>query len=182
VAEATLTVPAARLKGKKGARKRDHVVPLSDRALEIIDAAPKRSHFLFAHANGEPLSNMAMLELLKGMGFGEDLTVHGFRSTFKDGCSEQTAHPNEMSEMALAHTVSDKVEAAYRRGDMREKRRRLMAVTNAAGATSAAVTTAITFVSNALPPNDAVFVDAGQADVFASVSSKTANGFNIVIT
>jgi hypothetical protein len=61
------------------------------------------------------------------MGFGEDLTVHGFRSTFKDWCSEQTAHPNEMSEMALAHTVSDKVEAAYRRGDMREKRRRLIA-------------------------------------------------------
>jgi integrase len=70
---------------------------------------------------------MAMLELLQGMGFGEDLTVHGFRSTFKDWCSEQTGYPNEMSEMALAHTVSDKVEAAYRRGDMREKRRRLMA-------------------------------------------------------
>lgn len=68
-----------------------------------------------------------MLELLQGMGFGEDLTVHGFRSTFKDWCSEQTSYPNEMSEMALAHTVSDKVEAAYRRGDMREKRRRLMA-------------------------------------------------------
>jgi integrase len=68
-----------------------------------------------------------MLELLQGMGFGEDLTVHGFRSTFKDWCSEQTGYPNEMSEMALAHAVSDKVEAAYRRGDMREKRRRLMA-------------------------------------------------------
>ena len=54
---------------------------------------------------------MAMLELLQGMGFGEDLTVHGFRSTFKDWCSEQTAYPNEMSEMALAHAVSDKVEA-----------------------------------------------------------------------
>jgi integrase len=82
---------------------------------------------LFANDEGEPLSNMAMLELLQGMGFGEDLTVHGFRSTFKDWCSEQTAYPNEMSEMALAHTVPDKVEAAYRRGDMREKRRRLMA-------------------------------------------------------
>ena len=68
VAEATWTVPAARLKGKKGARKRAHVVPLSDRAVEIIDAAPKRSHFLFAHANGEPLSNMAMLELLRAWG------------------------------------------------------------------------------------------------------------------
>jgi integrase len=121
------TVPAARVKGKKGKRKRDHVVPLSDRALEILDKMPKRSKYLFAHEDGEPLSNMAMLELLQGMGFGEDLTVHGFRSTFKDWCSEQTGYPNEMSEMALAHTVSDKVEAAYRRGDMREKRRRLMA-------------------------------------------------------
>ncbi|WP_454619044.1 tyrosine-type recombinase/integrase [Bradyrhizobium cenepequi] len=124
---AAWTVPAARLKGKKGARKRDHFVPLSDRALEILEAQPERSAHLFANDDGEPLSNMAMLELLQGMGFGEDLTVHGFRSSFKDWCSEQTGYPNEMSEMALAHTVSDKVEAAYRRGDMREKRRRMMA-------------------------------------------------------
>ncbi len=123
----TWTVPAARLKGKKGARKRDHVVPLSNRALQILNDLSQRSEYQFAHDDGEPLSNMAMLELLQGMGFGEDLTVHGFRSTFKDWCSEQTGYPNEMSEMALAHTVSDKVEAAYRRGDMREKRRRLMA-------------------------------------------------------
>jgi integrase len=123
----TWTVPAARLKGKKGARKRDHVVPLSHRALEILEKQPERSEYLFANEAGEPLSNMAMLELLQGMGFGEDLTVHGFRSTFKDWCSEQTGYPNEMSELALAHTVSDKVEAAYRRGDMREKRRRMMA-------------------------------------------------------
>jgi integrase len=123
----TWTVPAARLKGKKGARKRDHVVPLSDRALQILNDLSRRSEYLFPHDNGEPLSNMAMLELLQGMRFGEDLTVHGFRSTFKDWCSEQTGYPNEMSEMALAHTVSDKVEAAYRRGDMREKRRQLMA-------------------------------------------------------
>lgn len=102
-------------------------MPLSKRAVAIVEDMPKRARFLFAHDDGEPLSNMAMLELLQGIGFGEDLTVHGFRSTFKDWCSEQTAHPNEMSEMALAHTVSDKVEAAYRRSDMREKRRRLMA-------------------------------------------------------
>jgi len=125
--EGTWTVPPGRLKGKKGARKRPHVVPLPDRALEIIGAGAKRSEYLFANEEGQKLSNMAMLELLQGMGFGEDLTVHGFRSTFKDWCSEQTGYPNEMSEMALAHTVSDKVEAAYRRGDMREKRRRLMA-------------------------------------------------------
>ena len=74
------------------------------------------------------LSNAAMSELLKGMGYSPDIaTVHGFRSTFKDWASEQTAYPNELSEMAMAHTVSDKVEAAYRRGDMRDKRRRLMA-------------------------------------------------------
>jgi integrase len=121
------TVPAARLKGKKGVRKRDHVVPLCDRALQMLEHLGEHGEFLFAHDDGAPLSNMAMLELLQGMGFGEDLTVHGFRSTFKDWCSEQTGYPNEMSEMALAHTVADKVEAAYRRGDMREKRRRLMA-------------------------------------------------------
>lgn len=125
-AERTWTVPAARLKGKKGARKRDHVVPLADRAWEILEGRAQGSPYLFAHDDGEPLSNMAMLELLQGMGFGDGLTVHGFRSTFKDWCSEQTGYPNEMSEMALAHTVSDKVEAAYRRGDMREKRRRMM--------------------------------------------------------
>lgn len=125
--EGTWTVPAARLKGRRGRRKRDHVVPLSDRAGIILDGLPQHSEHLFAHADGASLSNMAMLELLQGMGFGGDLTVHGFRSTFKDWCSEQTGYPNEMSEMALAHTVSDKVEAAYRRGDMREKRRRLMA-------------------------------------------------------
>jgi integrase len=67
---------------------------------------------------------MAMLECLRGLRPG--LTVHGCRSSFKDWCSETTAYPNEMSEMALAHTVSDKVEAAYRRGDMRDKRRRMM--------------------------------------------------------
>jgi integrase len=123
--EGKWTVPAARLKGKKGARMRDHVVPLSDRALEIIDGLHEGpSEYLFANEDGSPLSNMAMLELLRGLRAG--LTVHGFRSCFKDWCAEQTAYPNEMSEMALAHTVSDKVEAAYRRGDMREKRRRMM--------------------------------------------------------
>jgi integrase len=125
--DGTWKVPAARLKGKKGARKRDHVVPLSERAIQILDDLPQGSTYVFAAEEGEPLSNMAMLELLQGMGFGEDLTVHGFRSTFKDWCSEQTAYPNEMSELALAHAVPDKVEAAYRRGDMREKRRRMMA-------------------------------------------------------
>ena len=123
------TVPADRVKGKKGARKRDHVVPLSKQALAVLDDLPEDGDFIFpGGVEGKGLSNMAMAELLKEMGYASDTaTVHGFRSTFKDWCSEQTAYPNEMSEMAMAHTVSDKVEAAYRRGDMREKRRRLMA-------------------------------------------------------
>ena len=70
------------------------------------------------------MSNMAMDMLLRRM--GRDVTVHGFRSTFKDWASERTNFPNEVSEAALAHVVGDKVEAAYRRGDMFEKRRRLM--------------------------------------------------------
>lgn len=122
-------VPKERVKGKKGARKRDHVVPLTKPALAILKDLPRDGEFLFpGDKEGKGLSNMAMAELLKEMGYsGDEATVHGFRSTFKDWCSEQTSYPNEMSEMALAHTVSDKVEAAYRRGDMREKRRRLMA-------------------------------------------------------
>jgi integrase len=116
----TWTIPAARIKGKKGARKRDHVVPLCDRAIEILEAMPRTKGRPFA------LSNMAMLNFLQGIKACEDFTVHGFRSTFKDWCSEHTEYPNEVSEMALAHTVSDKVEAAYRRGDMRDRRRRLM--------------------------------------------------------
>jgi len=122
------TVPAARLKGKKGGRKRDHFVPLSDRALAILADLPREGAYVFPGGKVDKgLSNMAMAESLKEMGYSAEVaTVHGFRSTFKDWCSEQTGYPNEMSEMALSHTVSDKVEAAYRRGDMREKRRRLM--------------------------------------------------------
>ena len=123
------TVPAARMKGKKGANRRDHVVPLCDRALAILEDLPVDGDFVFPGARaGRGLSNMAMAMALRELGYPPSVaTVHGFRSTFKDWCSEQTSYPNELSEMALAHTVSDKVEAAYRRGDMREKRRRLMA-------------------------------------------------------
>lgn len=123
------TVPAERLKGKKGGRKRDHVVPLTEQAIAALDAVPVEGSYLFPGGKeGAGLSNAAMSELLKGMGYSPDYaTVHGFRSTFKDWAGDLTACPNEMSEMAMAHTVSDKVEAAYRRGDMREKRRRMMA-------------------------------------------------------
>jgi integrase len=116
------TVPAARMKGG-----RDHRVPLSDRAAEILAALPRDSEFVFPGGRPtRPLSNMAMLELVRGMR-GMGATVHGFRSTFRDWCAETTAYPNEMCEIALAHAVSDKTEAAYRRGDMMVKRRKLMA-------------------------------------------------------
>ncbi|MFK3667551.1 tyrosine-type recombinase/integrase [Ochrobactrum teleogrylli] len=72
------------------------------------------------------MSNMAMLEVLRGMDGTEGLTVHGFRSTFRDWAAERSSFPREIAEAALAHTVRDKTEAAYQRGDMLEKRRRLM--------------------------------------------------------
>ena len=81
--------------------------------------------FVFPGARtGSPLSNMSLLMTLRRMG-RSDLTAHGFRSTFRDWAAERTAFPSEVAEMALAHAVGDKVEAAYRRGDMFEKRRAL---------------------------------------------------------
>ena len=91
-AEKLWTVPAARVKGKKGARKRDHVVPLSDRAFDLLAALPREGAIMFPGAKeNSPLSDMAMLELLQGLPGCESLTVHGFRSAFKDWASEQTA-------------------------------------------------------------------------------------------
>lgn len=116
------TVPAARMKGH-----REHRVPLSDRAVDILRDMPREKGSPYAFPGAKPkshLSNMAMLELLKGMRPG--VTTHGFRSTFKDWATEATAHPNIVSEAALAHAVSDKVEAAYRRGELLAKRARLM--------------------------------------------------------
>jgi integrase len=116
------TVPADRMKAGK-----EHRVPLSDRALQILDdVGTQNGDFLFpGRGSGEPLSNMAMLTVLRRMGRG-DLTVHGFRSTFRDWAAEQTKFPSELVEMALAHSIGNKVEAAYRRGDLFEKRKKLM--------------------------------------------------------
>jgi integrase len=115
------TIPSVRMKAGK-----EHRVPLSDRVLEILEALPRVGDYLFQGARkNRPMSNMAMLELARGM--REGLTVHGFRSTFRDWAAEQTSYPHELCEIALAHAVGNKVEAAYRRGDMMEKRRRLMA-------------------------------------------------------
>jgi integrase len=120
------TLPAERMKAGK-----EHRVPLTGRALAILrDAERNRTldnDYVFAGGKvGKPLSNMAMMELLRRMGRG-DITVHGFRSTFRDWAAERTNFPSEVVEMALAHSVGDKVEAAYRRSDLFEKRRRLMA-------------------------------------------------------
>lgn len=119
-------IPAERIKGGKA-----HRVPLSTSAIAILEemadgVEPGEEAFAFhGGRKGKPLSNMAMLSLLKRMKRG-DLTVHGFRSTFRDWAAERTNYPREVAEMALAHVVGDKVEAAYRRGDLFEKRRRLM--------------------------------------------------------
>lgn len=123
------TVPARRLKGRKGARRNDHIVPLSNPVLTLLNnLLQDGGGFVFPGGKeGCGLSNMAMAEQLKDLGYSGDLaTVHGFRSTFKDWAAEQTSYANELSEMAMAHTVPDKTEAAYRRGDMLERRRRLM--------------------------------------------------------
>lgn len=107
---------------------KEHRVPLTERALEIIAAADVADdgEFVFAGGSlGKPLSNMAMLKVLERMG-RNDLTVHGFRSTFRDWASELTNFPNEVIEMALAHAIDSKTELAYRRGDLFAKRRRLM--------------------------------------------------------
>jgi integrase len=117
------SVPAARMKANK-----DHRVPLSSRALSILERMNTLRHdnFVFPSARvGRPLSNMAFLALLKRMDLTY-ITPHGFRSTFRDWTAEQTNSPHEVAEMALGHRVSNQVEAAYRRGDLFEKRQRLM--------------------------------------------------------
>jgi integrase len=96
--------------------------------VKILEAmqAIRTGDFVFPGAKaGQPLSGMSMLMLLRRMGRG-DLTSHGFRSSFKDWASERTSYAGEITEMALAHAVSDKVEAAYRRGDLLLKRHQLM--------------------------------------------------------
>ena len=117
------TIPAERMKAG-----REHRVSLSTEAAGIIAdlMAMKISDYVFpGSAANRPLSNMAFLQLLRRMKRA-DITPHGFRSTFRDWAAERTAYPSEVAEMALAHSVGNRVEAAYRRGDLYEKRRRLM--------------------------------------------------------
>jgi integrase len=116
------TVPAERMKGK-----RQHRVPLSSAAMKVLERANAAgSEFLFPGLTaGQGLSNMALLKVLERINRG-DVTVHGFRATFKAWATERSNFPRELVEAALAHVPEDKTEAAYQRGDMLEKRRRLM--------------------------------------------------------
>jgi integrase len=120
LAKAIWTVPADRMKAAK-----EHRVPLSPRAVAILESLkPLDSKWLFPGATGGKLSGMAMTMLMRRM--KADATVHGFRSGFRDWAAERTGYAHEVAEMALAHTIENKVERAYRRGDLFDKRRRLM--------------------------------------------------------
>jgi integrase len=121
--EKTWTIPEGRTKGG-----RQHRVPLSKRALEILSEVPHEDgndHVFIGPAPGVGLGDSAMGALLKRMGHAS-ITVHGFRSTFRDWAAECTNTPNHVVEMALAHAIGDKTEAAYRRGDLAKKRKVLM--------------------------------------------------------
>ncbi len=118
------TIPKARMK-----TAREHIVPLCARAIRIIERCAelriRDCPLVFpGMRRGKPLSDMTLTKLLKEM--GEPYTVHGFRSAFRDWVSEETSHPGDVAEAALAHMVRDKTEAAYRRGNLLEKRRKLM--------------------------------------------------------
>ncbi len=134
----TWTIPASRMKAK-----REHIVPLTDVAVAIIDATPKieGSDFVFAAPRGGALSDMSLSAVMRRMQESEEkagrkgwldprsgraAVPHGLRSTFRDWTAEKTDYPHEMAETALAHFISNKVEAAYRRGTMIEKRRAMM--------------------------------------------------------
>ncbi|MEC7817150.1 MAG: integrase arm-type DNA-binding domain-containing protein [Pseudomonadota bacterium] len=118
--KAIWTIPADRMKAA-----REHRVPLSPRAVAVLESLQLLgSDYLFAGAKGGKLSGMAMSMLMRRMKV--DATVHGFRSGFRDWAAECTGYAHEVAEMALAHTIENKVERAYRRGDLFDKRRRLM--------------------------------------------------------
>jgi integrase len=116
------TIPSERMKGG-----REHRVPLSDAAMRIVRhvSTIRENDHVFAGDRANALSNMSLLMLLRRMGRA-DITAHGFRSTFRDWVEEQTDTPRAVAEMALSHSVGNAVEAAYRRGDLFEKRRVLM--------------------------------------------------------
>lgn len=115
------TIPAARMKAGK-----EHRVPLSDAALALLAALPRMAgtDAVFPGTKGQPLSDMTLAAVMRRMKV--DAVPHGFRSTFRDWAGERTHHAREVIEHAMAHQLKDKAEAAYQRGDLFEKRRRLM--------------------------------------------------------
>ncbi|MBW8028370.1 MAG: tyrosine-type recombinase/integrase, partial [Ferrovum sp.] len=129
-------IPAERMKVEK-----EHRVPLTDAALAILEKLPRDNDLVFPSVTGKTLSDMTISAVCRRINQRREsdgqapwtdeksglwIVPHGFRSTFRDWCSEQTAYPREVAEQALAHTIVNKVEAAYRRGDLFEKRRRMM--------------------------------------------------------
>ena len=133
---ATWTIPAERMKAK-----REHRVPLSDAVIKLLENLPKDNPLMFPALRGGMLSDMTISAVCRRINERRErgklapwtdeksglwIVPHGFRSTFRDWCSEQTAYPREVAEMALAHTIGNQVEASYRRGDLFEKRRKLM--------------------------------------------------------
>ncbi len=119
--KAVWTIPAIRMKAAK-----EHRVPLSPAALELLKSLPRFAgeKIVFIAPRGGQLSDMALTVLMRKMNV--DAVPHGFRSTFRDWVAEHTSYPNHVAEMALAHTISNKVEAAYRRGDLFDKRKEMM--------------------------------------------------------
>ena len=116
------TIPSERMKAGQ-----EHRVPLSKAALAVLKSIPRIEPYIFAgRFHNRPISNMTMLKVLQKHMGRADLTVHGFRSTFRDWAEETTSYPARVCEAALAHTVGDKTVAAYQRGDLFEKRRKLM--------------------------------------------------------
>lgn len=115
------SIPAERMKAGKG-----HRVPLSGAALAIVKSQKEMAvcNYVFPSPRGLALSDMTLSAVLRRMKI--PAVPHGFRSTFRDWCAEQTDYPREVAEMALAHTIGNKVEAAYRRGDLFDKRKQLM--------------------------------------------------------
>ena len=116
------TIPASRMKAHK-----EHRVPLTDRVVAILEGLPRESgsdHLFLSAQKGSRLTSNTLLALAREM--RPDITVHGFRSSFSDWAADKTDFPTLAVEMALAHTVGSAVERAYRRGDLFEKRRKLM--------------------------------------------------------
>jgi integrase len=115
---ATWTIPPERMKSR-----RPHRIPLSPSAMALLDRLPRAGAYVFAGNNGR-MHAYVMAELMRSVNASG--SPHGFRSSFRDWCSERTNYPSEVAEMALAHVVGDATEAAYRRGDLFDRRRRLM--------------------------------------------------------